>query len=112
MVQTIAPTLVPTSQALETFFSALQEYPDFQDGLDTGRLAYREIYDYEEIPFNADALHKEIEESLTKRGYDIFLRDLARTNDYRVEVPYFFLLGFVLGHVCESYTAQLEACNV
>lgn len=96
--------LIPQPQALQAFFDALQKYPDFVDGLDTGRLAYREIWGYEEAPFTADTIHQEIAESLSQKAYKGLLEDL-KCHDHHMKVPYFFLLGFVLGEVAESFQA-------
>lgn len=101
---TTTEVLNPQSQALQAFFTALQEYPDFLDGLSTGRLAYREIWGYEEAPFTTETMHQEINESLSKKAYESLLDDM-RYHDQQMKVPYFFLLGFVLGEVAESFQA-------
>lgn len=91
-------TLSP--QALAAFFDALQSYPDFVDGLDTGKLVYRETYGDDQLsPAN---IHTEIETVFGKKNLENFALDLT-THGERMAHPHMYLLGMVLGEVCESF---------
>lgn len=100
--------LTPQPQALQALFMALQDYPDFVDGLQSGQQAFYDLF--EEEPLTEEDVHHEIEEVLSQRNYDDFAVDLRKQNEH-LDNPYFYLLGFVLGEINESYTIQLEAFN-
>lgn len=89
-------------QALVAFFSALQEYPDFVDGLQAGRRVYFDTYGDDRLT-PADMQH-EIRSVFGKKNLDDFTQDIEALGD-RVEHPHMFLLGQVLGEIVEGIQA-------
>lgn len=94
--------LNPQPQALQAFFMALQSYPDFVDGLRSGRLVYNETY-YGE-PLTPDKVLKEIDEVLSQKNCDGFVLDL-KTHGEHLQAPFIYLLGQVLGEITEGIQA-------
>src|SRR6266567_8781999 len=98
MSTTTAP-IAPNVQALTTFFSALQEYPDFIDGLDTGRIACREIYGEDQL--TPTDIQNEIDDALSHQSCVRFLHEMNRA-DINLQAPFIYLLGFAIGELSEG----------
>lgn len=94
-------------QALQAFFNALQEYPDFTSGFEAGKTAFWECFC--KGPLTTQEILGDIEEVFSKRNLDEFTLDLKEFGE-RLDHPHMFLLGIVVGEISESYVAQETYC--
>ncbi len=100
MTQTATEAFTPHPQAAEALFAALQQYPDFVDGLKMGKQSY---YDLFEGMMTTEEISEEIDETLSHRNIHAFITDLHK-HDASIDQPELFLLGLALGELNESFS--------